>query len=130
MKITLTIKVVFLSCLLLMAGYGCSVRYSDVAGHDTLVGFPPGLNDVETATGSNDRITWRRLRRTGIGLNFSKQSIGLMIGYEHVFLLWVEGDGAWDMSYSPKEGMSITELKVLPADPESEAAGFAADIAD
>jgi hypothetical protein len=112
-----------------MAGYGCSVRYADVANHDTLIGFPPRLNDVETATGSNDRITWRRLRRTGIGLDVSKQSFGLMIGYEHVFLLWVEGDGAWDMFYSPEKGMSITELKI-PADPESEAAGSDVDSAD
>ena len=130
MKYILTIKVVLLSCLVIITGDGCSVRYSDVAGHDTLIGFPPGLNEVETATGSNDKITWRRLRRIGIGLDVSKQSFGLMIGYEHVFLLWVEGDGAWDMSYSPEEGMSITEFNVLPADLDSEAAGSAADIAD
>ncbi len=37
-----------------------------------------------------------------------------MIGYEHVFLLWVEGDGAWDIAYSSEEGLSITELNVLP----------------
>lgn len=106
-------KMLCLSWLLVSAGLGCSVRYSDVNGHDTLVGFPPVWNEVEKATDANGKITWHRLRRTGIGLNVSKQSFGLMIGYEHLFLLWVDGNGAWDVSYSPEKGMIIEERKIL-----------------
>jgi hypothetical protein len=129
MKITHTIKAVLAFSLLVTAGYGCSVRYTDSDGHDTLIGFPPVLNEVETAAGSNEKITWRRLRRTGVGLNFGARSFGFMIGYEHLFFLWVEGDGAWDMYYESETGMSINELKTS-ADPEEDSAEPNSDMTD
>ncbi|MBA3011512.1 MAG: hypothetical protein KKF12_04725 [Proteobacteria bacterium] len=117
MKKSVILRVCIGAFFVLFIGCGCSVRYCDSEGHDTLIGFPPMLNEVETAAGSNERITWRRIRRTGVGLNFSAHSFGLLMGYEHVFLVWVQGDGNWELFYSSGKAMSITELSLYPGDP-------------
>ncbi|MBT7163054.1 MAG: hypothetical protein HN849_08350 [Victivallales bacterium] len=55
-----------------------------------------------------DGITWRHLRRAGVGLNLSSTAKGLSLGIEDQHLVWVENtSGTWHLFYTPQGGMVL-----------------------